>query len=128
MQPSLSPGDWVIAQRLRGAPRRGDIVVFSHPAVPEMSVVKRVIGLPGEHVQIGNGQVHIDGEILAEPWADGPTLPDGKWAVPPGQVWVLGDHRALSTGDSRSLGPLPVELVKWRVAARYWPAARATRL
>lgn len=125
MQPTLEPDDWVIAQRTRRTPARGDIVVFNHEDRPGLSLVKRVIGVPGEHVEIGAGQVHIDGLVLAEPWASGFTQPDGSWDVPHDAVWVLGDHRMAAGGDSRTLGAIPVADVGWKVVARYWPAARS---
>jgi len=125
MRPTLEPGDWLVAQRRTAPPRRGDIVVFEHPEVPGFWVVKRVVGLPGERVEVAGGQVHVDGAILAEPWAEGPTLPEGTWEVPRDAVWVLGDQRALSAADSRTLGPLPLVRVPWKVVARYWPLERA---
>lgn len=119
MQPTLSPGDYLIAAATT-APRRGDIVVFPDPSRPDRDLVKRVIGLPGETVTIESGQVAIDGQILAEAWADGPTLPDGQWTNPPGTVYVLGDNRRLSRGDSRAIGPLHIQDMN-RVVFRYWP-------
>ena len=61
MSPALSAGDWTLARKTRGLPHRGTVVVFAHPDKPEMELVKRVVGLPGEVVAIANGQVHIDG-------------------------------------------------------------------
>ena len=127
MHPTLAAGDWTIAQRLNSGPRRGAIVVFPHPGSTHMEVVKRVVGLPGERVTIANGQVHIDDKVLAEPWADGPTRPDGEWDLGPGEVFVLGDARADATADSRTLGPIGTETAAWRIRARYWPPGSITR-
>ena len=119
MRPSLSPGDYLVAVATT-SPRRGDIVVFPDPERPDRDLVKRVIGLPGEMVTIDGGQVAVDGAILAEPWADGPTLPDDEWRLPDQTVFVLGDNRRISSGDGRSIGPLRVDNM-FRVVFRYWP-------
>ncbi len=121
MQPSLAAGDYVIARAVRGELQRGDIVIFDHPQRPKFELVKRVVGLPGELVAIHNGQVHVSGATVAEPWADGPTLPDGEWDLGPGEVFLLGDNRSMSAGDSRTVGPVAVTAIRWRVVARYWP-------
>ena len=128
MEPTLQSGDYVIAQPRRDALTRGDIVIFDHPEVPGYELVKRLVGLPGEQVAIGNGQVHCSGAILAEPWADGPTLPDGNWELESDELFVLGDNRAESAADSRTIGPVKLANVRWRVVARYWPPGSIGRL
>jgi signal peptidase I len=125
MSPALEEGDWVIARRLTGVPERGDVVVFDDPTGSGMHLVKRVIGLPGEHVGIEGGRVTINGALLADRWASGVTGPDGSWDIPPDRVWLLGDNRALSASDGRVIGPTPLEDVRWLVLARYWPTDRA---
>ena len=124
MRPALEDGDWVMAQRRRSEPARGDAVVFALTADPDAFLIKRVVGLPGEHVEISDGQVHIDGQTLAEPWANGPTFPDGDDRIADDAVWVLGDNRALSSADSRTTGAIPIADVGWKVIAVYWPASR----
>ena len=128
MEPTLDAGDWVVAQRISKPPKRSDIVIFKRPGMPGMELTKRVIGLPGEHVAIDNGQVHIDGVALAEPWADGPTMPEGEWSLGPQDTFVLGDARAVSGADSRTLGPIPLSEISWRVVYRYWPAGSLGRV
>ncbi len=125
MRPALEPKDWVVALR-RGDKelRRGDIVIFEDPGHPERNLVKRVVGLPGERLEIGNGQVHIDGAVLAEPWANGPTWPMDLWEIPSDSAFVLGDDRAASSRDSRVIGPVPVSCIGWIVTTRYWPPGR----
>jgi signal peptidase I len=127
MQPALDPGDFVLAIPA-GDLSRGSIVIFDRPDVDGYELVKRVVGLPGERVGIENGQVHIDQRVLAERWADGPTIPDGQWRLGPGEVFVLGDNRAISSSDSRALGPILRESIRWRVIIRYWPARTAGRV
>ncbi len=128
MRPTFEPDDWVIAQRRCGVPTRGHVVVFTHPSYPGWTLIKRVVGLPGENVAISNGQTYIDGHVVAEPWADGPTATDAEETVPDGMVWVMADRRAVSSVDSRVLGAVPIADVGWRVVARYWPPSRAGRV
>ncbi len=125
MSPALEEGDWVIARRLTGVPERGAVVVFDDPTGSGMHLVKRVIGLPGEHVGIEGGRVTINGALLADRWASGVTGPDGSWDIPQDRVWLLGDNRALSASDGRVIGPTPLEEIHWLVLARYWPTDRA---
>jgi signal peptidase I len=124
MRPALKPGDWLIAQRHRGTPERGDVVVFPRTDEPDRFFIKRIVGLPGERISISDGQVHIDGLTLAEPWANGPSFPDGDDEIPEDSVWVLGDNRALSSGDSRSIGAVPLDDIEWKAVAIYWPSSR----
>ena len=104
-----------------GGYHRGDVVlartpswVFNQPA----NIGKRIIGLPGETVTIADGHVLIDGGVLDEPYlAPGTvTAPRGGWSgvIPAGSVFLMGDHREVSL-DSRSFGPLPVDLLVGRV-------------
>lgn len=128
MRPNFEPDDWVVAQRRRRDPERGDVVVFTHPSYPDRFILKRVIGLPGERVSSTDGQICIDGKVLADPWADGPMCGESDDTVPADTVWVLGDNRCGSSVDSRVLGAIPIDDVGWRVVARYWPPSRAARL
>ena len=126
MRPSLQSGDYLVAV-LANTLERGDIVIYPDPAEPSRDLIKRVIAVGGERVAIAGGRVAIDGRILIEPWADGPTHPDGSWLVPPNTVFTLGDNRRLSSGDSRRSGPIPAS-GSYRAVWRYWPAAAAGRI
>lgn len=128
MLPALEDGDWVIARRRTGRPDRGDIVVFDDPTGTGLHLVKRVIGLPGEHLGIERGRVTVNGALLADRWAAGSTLPDGAWEVGNDEVWLLGDNRRHSVTDGRVLGPTPLRDIPWLVVACYWPTARARML
>jgi signal peptidase I len=114
-----------------GNPSRGDIIVFKTP--PEAAVkcgeggtfVKRLIGLPGETVEERNGQVYINGRHLNEPYIqegrrDNQT---GKWTVPKGQYFFMGDNRAQSC-DSRQWGTVPRGNLIGTVFFVYWPPNR----
>ena len=124
MTPTLQPGDYVLVDRSRRPDFRGDIAVFEHPDRRAFFLVKRVIGLPGEHLTIESGRVLIDGTPLSEPWTSDDTGPDGSWVLGLEQAFVLGDARRLSSGDSREIGPLPVEHLGMKIVFRYWPLER----
>jgi signal peptidase I len=126
MAPSLLPGDYLVARRA-GAPARGHVVIYEHPQRSGFYLIKRVVGLPGETVDVAEGRLTIDGAVLEEPWANGPTPGNGHWPLAMGEVFVMGDSRVVSTDDSRYLGPVPVSHIEWRAVARYWPPTRAGR-
>ncbi|MDJ0923023.1 MAG: signal peptidase I [Acidimicrobiia bacterium] len=128
MEPGLAAGDYIIAAARQGDLVRGELVILPHPEIAGFELVKRVVGLPGESIVLSNGYVHVDGIVLAEPWADGPTRPDGEWPLHAGEVFVLGDNRPASAADSRTIGPVEEDTIRWRVVARYWPPASAGRL
>jgi signal peptidase I len=104
-------------------PKRGEVIVFRFPRDPSKDFVKRVIGLPGESVELRQGTVYINGAALEEPYLTAP----GNSTRPPillgeKQYYVLGDNRA-SSNDSRVWGPVPEENVVGKVWLVYWPFA-----
>ena len=101
MAPTLPDGALALTLRLgrRATLRRGDIVVVDSRELGQR-VVKRIVGLPGETVAFRAGQVHIDGQPLAEPYASRSVFTD-SFQVPPGHYLLLGDHRDASS-DSRN--------------------------
>ena len=107
MAPALEPGQILLGVR-QHRPRRGRLVCLRHPYRDEFWLVKRVVGLPGERVEIAGGRVHADGAPLAEPWVGDDTEPDGAWTCGRGQMFVLSDARQRTAADSRSFGPVPV--------------------
>lgn len=108
MSPALQPGDRYLARRTR-KPRRGSVVFFPHPDRVDFWLAKRIVGLPGETVEVHEGEVKIGGERLVEPWTMDPTSPPGRWHVPPEHVFVLSDARHRTRADSRSLGAIPLD-------------------
>ena len=115
--PVLGGGDDYLFQ----PPRRGDVVIFRFPVDPHRSFVKRVIGVPGDTVEIVRGVVHIDGRALDEPYV---TRPDSSSmepvVVPDDSYFVLGDNRGASD-DSRAWGVVPVQNIVGRAWVSYWP-------
>lgn len=125
MKPSLEDNQRIIMEKVSyhfHPPQRGDIVVIRRPdARFDHPLIKRVIGLPGEVVEIHDGLVFIDGEPLEEPYLDGPTPGYyGPTLVPEGHIFVLGDNRD-SSNDSRAFGVVALEDVMGRAWIRYWP-------
>ncbi len=122
MSPELLPEDYVIAVKTSEPFNRGDIVVFENNE-KSISVVKRVVGLPGETISATDGQLYINQNLIDDPWAK--TLTDDfiECKVDENQIFVLGDERRLSTSDSRTLGPIDASQCL-KVKYRYWPYQR----
>jgi signal peptidase I len=147
MENNLLVGDHLLVNKFAFAPtigraeravvpvrsvRRGDIVVFKYPEEPDRDFIKRVIGLPGETLEVRNKRVYINGDPLDEPYVHflDPTPAAevtsfdlreryGPVRVPDGQFFVMGDNRDNSQ-DSRYWGFLPADYVKGRALVIYW--------
>ena len=108
--------------------KRGDIIICYFPQNNEYSCVKRIIGLPGETVEIRNGTVFVNGIQLNEPYVttEVNSLHDGIWVVEKDTVFALGDHRRVSHDSSaRDVGCIPMERVVGRVRCTLFPFGRA---
>jgi len=102
---------------------RGDVVVFWYPEDPELSFIKRIVGLPGETIEIRSGTVYVDGERLEEPYVaamNADRRSHGPISVRPGHYFVLGDNRR-GSNDSRSWGLVPERYIYGLAFARIWP-------
>ena len=124
MEPNLHTSQRVVVEKvtyhLFHGPRRGDIIVIDMPEQAEM-LIKRVVGLPGETIEVRRGQVYIEGEELDEPWTVNPGGGSyGPHTIPPLHVFVLGDNRGASN-DSRSFGTVRIEHIVGRAWFSYWP-------
>jgi signal peptidase I len=109
-----------------GAVERGDVVVFWYPRDRTKSFIKRVVGLPGEQVEIRRGRVFVNGEALEETYLVTPGSDasyHGPVQVPEGHYFVLGDHRS-SSNDSRLFGPVSESLIYGKAVFAYWPVDR----
>lgn len=148
MEPSLDVGDRVIVNKLSYElhdVNRGDMIVFENPSTlsGEISdLIKRVVALPGETLQVQDGKVYIDGNLMIEPYLDdsadtyGFNMPDGcigpkgsinQCVIPDGHVFVMGDNRGNSR-DSRIFGPINIEAIVGRAFVRVWPLGDFQRL
>jgi signal peptidase I len=145
MEPTLMIGDRIVVDKLSYALHgvgRSDIVVFSRPAKercagpPVADLVKRVIGLPGETIALSDGQVSVNGKVLAEPWlpvsvrhatTPGPTQAPYSlhrpFVIPAHEVFVMGDNRQNSC-DSRWWGPIPESSIVGKTDMIIWPLSR----
>ncbi|MBV8198925.1 MAG: signal peptidase I [Candidatus Eremiobacteraeota bacterium] len=124
MEPHIRSGEYVaintFAYRL-STPRRGDIVAFRRDNDTRGVFIKRVIGIPGDHVKIARGQVYVNGAALQEPYVQhSDDRSASEFVVPPRSVYVLGDNRAASE-DSRTFGPVPDDRLMGRAVAGIWP-------
>lgn len=132
MQPNFYSGDYVITSRqaykLFGDPKRGDVIVFKSHLYDEKgkqkNLIKRIIGLPGDSVEIKNGDVYINGELLQEEYVAEQGLSGEMEAVtvPEGRLFVMGDNRRVSQ-DSRSpaVGTIEMESIVGKVVIRLYP-------
>jgi len=152
MNPTLAEGDRVMVNKLAyrfGEPDRGDVIVFDNPlqpddgdesilealvrhvaeslgiSSPDTALIKRVIGLEGETVEIADGVVMIDGVAIDEPYLpDSVQMRDfGPVEVPDGHVFVMGDNRGASQ-DSRRFGSVPEDEIVGRAFVKVWPPSR----
>jgi signal peptidase I len=106
---------------------RGDVVVFHYPLDPSKSYIKRVIGLPGDRIQIIRGHVWLNGKLLREPYVPARYRDNDSMAamiVPKDCYFVMGDHRSISS-DSRAFGPVERSLIYGKAEFIYWPAKDA---
>ena len=107
-----------------GRPQRGDIVVFTQPLPPYRDLVKRVIAVPGDTVEIERGRVYLNGNPLQEGYVRAlPTYSVPRQEVPEGKYFVLGDNRSNSS-DSHIWGLVPEANIIGRVWLSYWPPGR----
>lgn len=127
MQPNFETGQFLIVSRmdyLFGEPQPGDIVVFHYPNNPQEDYIKRVIGLPGDTVEIRNTLVYVNGEQLEEPYINEPCREtrcrDNEWVLGPDEFFVMGDNRNHSS-DSRAFGPVERQFLVGEALVRYWP-------
>ena len=105
-------------------PEFGEMIAFTYPLDPTRDLVKRVVGLPGDVIEIRQGKVILNGEPLDESYlthSDSRTF--APLQVPPGSYYVLGDNRRAST-DSRAWGFVPEERIIGRAWLSYWPSDR----
>ncbi|XME02847.1 signal peptidase I [Lachnospiraceae bacterium C1.1] len=126
METTIMTGDRVIGNRLAysfSEPERGDIIIFKFPDDESKLYIKRLIGLPGETVEIKEGKVFVDGEALDEPYLTVTTEGTfGPYTVPEGHYFMLGDNRN-NSADSRYWNNtyLAREKIVGKAVFKYWP-------
>ena len=134
MYPTLAPGERVLFDRLayvRHGPRRGDVVLVRGPSLEGRGVdnagrriIKRVVGVPGDEVSIGQGLVLVNGspvgDLSSETDGDGA---EGQWNLKEDEYFLLGDAPDMST-DSRTFGPVAGRTIGAKAWMVYWPSGR----
>ena len=124
MEPNLHSGQRLLISKVVykfHEPERGDIIVFPNPNNPDEDYIKRIIGLPGETIEIKGGVVYINGSKLDEPYIkDPPSRPFPEQEIPEDSYFVLGDNRNNST-DSRTGWTVPLESIIGKAWLSTWP-------
>jgi signal peptidase I len=127
MEPNFEDGDYLIIDEITyrfREPKRGEVVVFKNPLNERQRFIKRIVGLPGEKIEISNGKIFIsNGErkILTEPYLNFSfTSGDVQITLGKDEYFVLGDNRQFSL-DSRRFGPIKKKEIVGRVFLRLWP-------
>ncbi len=130
MVPTLKVWDRVLINKLAydvGEPERGDIVLFENQEGGKEPLIKRVVGLPGDTVEVRNGGLVLNGEPQAEPYVNessrGRQPPYDPRRVPENHYFMMGDNRVRSH-DSRYFGPVPEEDLIGEALVRFWPPGR----
>lgn len=123
MEPTLQSGEFVIVNKLAylfGEPKTGDVIVFHFPRDPDQEYIKRIIGLPGDRVEIKNGEVYVNDRVLDEDYIAASPVYEDILEVPGDSLIVLGDNRNNSS-DSHNWGPVPLDFVIGKAMFVYWP-------
>ena len=126
MEPTLHDGERVVVDKIRpalGELQRGDLVIFVSPEDPSKNLIKRIIAIAGDKVELIGDQVFINGVPLQEDYIHRTLFPDRPGevtVVKPGHLFMLGDNRPQSR-DSRQFGIIPVESIRGKVLMRLWP-------
>lgn len=123
MEPTLHDEQYMIISKLVywiHQPERGDVIVFHPPNNPNDDYIKRIVGLPGEQVEIRDGVISVDRVLLEEPYIDNPGNYSGMWDLGDGEYFVLGDNRRNSS-DSHTWGVFPQENIVGKAWLCYWP-------
>jgi len=130
MESTFYEDDYLIVSRLSyliDEPDYGDVVVFHFPGNTDQDYIKRVVGLPGDQVEIRDTQVYVNGQQVAEPYINEPCTPsncrDNVWQLAEDEFFVMGDNRNHSSDSRRFSQPVKKEHIVGEVVVRYWPPA-----
>lgn len=134
MEPNFHDGEYILTNKFEyrfEAPKRGDVIVFKSPQNPDIDFIKRIIGLPGDHIRLENNRFYINGQILEETYLAptlytyyGSYLREGQEIIVPEEdYFVSGDNRPRSS-DSREWGPIHRSSIIGKSQLRYWPFDR----
>ena len=138
MEPTFESGDYIFTSKITYKFRkqeRGDVIVFKAPSNPDIEYIKRIIGLPGDTVEIRSEEVYVNGRQLTEPyiaaktplWEGGFIKDSQPMVVPQGKLFVMGDNRPRSS-DSREFGFITIDSIVGQVFYRYFPTTKLGRI
>ncbi|MGI6591258.1 MAG: signal peptidase I [Eggerthellaceae bacterium] len=140
MEDTIQIGDRIFSEKITyytSDPQQGDIITFTDPQDSSRTLIKRVIAVGGQTVDLKNGAVYVDGKKLDEPYTEGkPSYPletapgveiTYPFTVPDGYLWVMGDNRT-NSADSRYFGAIDKDSVTGHAAFRFWPLDRVGTL
>jgi signal peptidase I len=128
MLPTLQPGEFVLVNKMAyklGDFHRGDIVVFHYS--PQEDYIKRIIGVPGDIIEVDSNQVRVNGQVLDEPYISAAPKYEGVWEVNADSLFVLGDNRNQSS-DSHRWGVISEQSVVGEALVIYWPLSEVKLL
>jgi signal peptidase I len=123
MEPTLKADEFILVNKLSGKLNdisRGDIIVFHFPGDIKEDYIKRVIGLPGDTIEVRGNMVYVNGTPIKEPYIAAEPSYNGTWVVPSANLFVLGDNRNQSS-DSHSWGFVPWANIVGKAMVIYWP-------
>lgn len=123
MEPTLSVGNIVLGNRMNRIPERYDIILFRNPKNKKQVLIKRVIGLPGEKIEIKDGYIYVNGERIEEPYLQEKCNDSGSYQVPENSYFVMGDNRNHSY-DSRDFSSIPQKDVLAKAVCVVYPRSR----
>lgn len=135
MYPNFEDREFILTDKIsyrRNLPQRGEVIIFHAPQPYDSDFIKRIIGLPGETIELRSGFVYINGERLDEPYLPSNFVTDEKaflrnnvpYKIPDGYYMVFGDNRNFSS-DSREWGPISKNAIVGKAMFVYWPLDRA---
>ena len=127
MEPNFQDDQYLMVSRIHylfNEPERGDIIVFHYPEQVTDDYIKRIIGIPGDTIELRDARLYINGEIIDEPYINEPCAPrncaEETWQLDPDEYFVMGDNRNHSR-DSRIFDAIRRDHIVGEVIARYWP-------
>ena len=129
MEPGIHDRDRILVDHfsyLFAPVQRGDVVILRYPLDPSLDYIKRVVGLPGDHILLEDGELRVNGVPVKEPYLEGAAVDPYTHmnvVVRDGHYFVLGDNRMRSS-DSREFGQVPHDYLRGKVQVRVWPPSR----
>ncbi|WP_246120323.1 signal peptidase I [Cohnella terricola] len=137
MEPTLHENEWLFVNKIvlkLGSLDRGDVVILKDPSDGtdhKEYLVKRIVGVPGDTLEVRDGELYINGDLKVEPYTD-VKIEDGNFGptrVTPGHYFVMGDNRHLKASrDSRAFKEVPADMIKGRADLIVWPITRWAKL